>query len=487
MKSQPLFIILLLFFSSSIAVAQLPQPSIPLACNSANCTPPVSETCTGTSTIVTNFTNATLRSGSPTSLPAVYTFYNVATISGVQVNATVTINSQLNCNMAGANFAIDDDAATDQSGNSIASFFAPRITGSGTFGTTDRRGYVEFTLRFFIENGTAGQQYTGAPGDDYSTPPPSGISGLNYIHYDIDGSTQGTGGWFRETGVVQDVTGSTINGDVSTELSPYSYTDGSFNWKGFAGSVCERNGVSRCAQVAAAANYSAAQSFITVRMGYDYNYTTTTMGTPPTRQYGSRFGCFSFPQLTPLPVKLLNFSGYYKNSSAVLDWQAENQFNFSGYAIERSTNGTLFIPVVFKNNTADGLGKESYNYADDLSGISDEVFYYRLKMIDKDGRYSYSNIIAIRKVEKVTAITIMPNPVTATDFATVRLSASSNGLAAVRVVDISGRLVQAKQVRLVAGVNNITITDLAKLQPGAYFVHVSEGVKTDIVKFFITR
>jgi hypothetical protein len=109
------------------------------------------------------------------------------------------------------NSSIDDDGATDQSGNSIASFFAPRITPDNTLTTTDRRGYVQFTIRFFIGNGTAGEQW---PADYTTVPSLGGLLGLNYIHYDIDGSTVGTAGWFRETGVVQNVPGSVINGDV---------------------------------------------------------------------------------------------------------------------------------------------------------------------------------------------------------------------------------------------------------------------------------
>ncbi len=180
------------------AIAQPTQPNAPLACNSNNCTPPTSETCIGNSNVVTSFTGATLRSGSPTSLPALYTFYNIATVSGQQINATVTIDAASNVSMTGGNFSIDDDGATDQGGNSISSFFAPRITPSSNLTTTDQRGYVQFTIRFYLENGTAGQQYPA----DYATPPPGGgLSGLNYIHYDIDGSTVGTGGWFRETGV----------------------------------------------------------------------------------------------------------------------------------------------------------------------------------------------------------------------------------------------------------------------------------------------
>ncbi|MBL7732036.1 MAG: T9SS type A sorting domain-containing protein [Chitinophagaceae bacterium] len=484
MKKRVLYFGVMLLLGYAVT-AQPTQPAAPLACNANNCTQPVSETCTGASTVVTSFTNATLRSGSPTSLPAVYSFYNIATISGQQINATVTIDAASNCAMNGGNFSIDDDGATDQSGNSIASFFAPRITPSSNLTNSDLRGYVQFTIRFYVENGTAGQQYPG----DYTTPPPSGgLTGLNYIHYDIDGSTVGNNGWFRETGVVQNVVGSSINGDVSTELVSYTYTDGG-NWKGFAGSVCERTGVSRCSQVAAAASYSTPQTQITVRMGYDYNFTNSNFNSQPTRQYGSRFGCFAFPQQVPLPVKLISFNGLLKNNTAYLNWTAENQVDFANYILERSTDGTTFTTAGAVPRQGTGTGREQYQFADDLSVQSTEVFFYRLKMIDLDGRFSYSNTIMLRKDGvKNSGLFISPNPVDATGTATVRFAASRNGIADIAVTDMAGRIVLRQQSAVYNGTNSIGIQNLQRLQPGTYLLQVANGSeRPEVVRFTIAR
>lgn len=473
-------------FLSSALLAQPTQPPAPIACNSSNCTPPPSETCPpGGSTVVTNFTNATQRTGaSPGAIGSVYTFYNVATVSGQQINVTVTIDGQSNCDMTGAEFDIDDDAATDQGGNSIASFFAPRITPDATLTTSDRRGYVQFTMRFYVGNGTAGEQY---PGDYTTVPSGGGLLGLNYIHYDIDGSTVGTGGWFRETGLVQNVAGSAINGDVSTELVPYTYTDGP-NWKGFAGSVCERTGVSRCAQVTAAAAYSSAQTQITVRMGYDYNYTNSNFNSRPTRQYGSRFGCFSFPQQTPLPVKLINFTGTYKNNTALLNWAAENQVNFSSYEIERSSDGRTFERVGSVNRLGTGMERQTYQFNDDLSSSGSTVYYYRLRMVDIDAKYSYSNIILIRKDGlKTSGLNISPNPVASGGQVTARLEITRKSLVEISVLDMNGKVVLRQQNQVQEGINSIPVSNLNKLQPGLYTLRVNDGETTQSAKLSIIR
>lgn len=485
MKKYYLPLVTALLFSYQFIAAQPTQPGAPIACNDNNCTPPVSETCTGSSTVITSFTGGNLRSGSPTSLPAVYSFYNIATITGQKINATITIDAQSNCAMTGSNFSIDDDAATDQAGNSIASFFAPRITPSANLTTSDLRGYVQFTIRFYLENGTAGEQYPS----DYATPPPAGgLSGLNYIHYDIDGSTVGgSGGWFRETGVVQNVAGSSINADASTELVSYTYTDGG-SWKGFAGSVCERTGVSRCSQVTVAAAYATPQTQITFRMGYDYNYSGTNFNSQPTRQFGSRFGCFNFPQQTPLPVKLISFGGTLKNNTAFLNWIADNQVDFSAYEIERSVTGTDFSSIGVKQRQGTGAERQQYQFTDDLAAVNSDVFFYRLKMIDMDGRFAYSNVIMIRKGGvKAGGLIVSPNPVAGNGMTTVRFEANTKGTVELRIIDLAGRVVLKQQNNVYEGTNSITMSNLNKLQPGMYLLQMSNGEATEVTKFTIAR
>jgi len=482
MKKYYLAVVMVFLILLNQVKAQPTQPTAPLPGNSSNCTPALSEICPGNSTVVTNFINATLRSGSPTSLPALYSYYNVASVNGQQVNALVTIDQQLNCDMSGSEFNIDDDAATDQSGNSIASFFGPRITPSTTLTNSDKRGYVQFTISFFLENGTAGEQY---PSDYITQPPFGGLSGLNYIHYDIDGSTVGSGGWFRETGVVQNISGSVINGNVPTELSSYTYTDGG-SWKGFAGSVYERTGVSRCAETAVAANYSSPQASITFRMGYDYKYNGTKFNSKPTRQYGSRFGCFSFPVQSTLPVRLLSFNAALRNNTVALKWETENEVKFSAYEVERSENGIDFTALSTINARGTGFEKQQYQYADNLAGSSSDVFYYRLRMIDLDGKFTYSNVIMIRKTgTKVSGLLLSPNPVTRNGSLTVRFESGTSKTVEIKVIDMSGRVVLKQYNSVQEGSNSVSVKEMSRLKTGTYVLQMNDGVSVENSKFTI--
>jgi Secretion system C-terminal sorting domain len=443
------------------AFLQPTQPAAPIACNAGACTPATSETCTGASTVVTSFTGATLRSGAGTgnAVGAVYSFYNIATISGQQINATITIDATSNVSMTGGNFSIDDDAATDQANNSIASFFAPRITADQNLTTTDRRGYVQFTIRFYIENGTALEQYPG----DYTTPPVGGLLGLNYLHYDIDGSTVGTNGWFRETGVVANVTGLSVNGDVSTELVQYNYTDG-LNWRGFAGSVCERTGVSRCAQVAAAASYATPQTSITVRMGYDYNRDNSNFSQQPTRQYGSRFGCFSFPQQVSLPVTLKSFTANRISTNVLLKWETASEQNNNGFAVEKNSNGTWEQIAYIPSQAANGNSSSelSYQYSDPNNSKS--ITQYRIRQVDMDNKFKYTETRSVKGIDQKGGVIIFPNP--SHDGKINIVFDEKNLVRDITVVDMSGRAV--KQIR--SATNNSIVID--NLTSGMYTVRI---------------
>ena len=482
MKKNYSILVSILLLASAAAKAQPSQPPAPpsFTCtNPAACTASPSEICSGNSTVVSNFQNATLRSGSANTVGAVYSFFNVATVTGQQINATITIDATSNVSMSGSDFNIDDDGATDQAGNSITSFFAPRVTPDQNLTTSDRRGYVQFTIRFFLNN-------PALPNNSYPSDFSSAqaLSGLNYIHYDIDGSTVGTGGWFRETGLIGNVAGSSINANVPTELSAYTYTDG-INWKGFAGSTCERTGVSRCAEVAAAANYTTAQNSVMIRMGYDYNYTGTSFNSQPTRQFGSRFGCFTFPQQGTLPVKLSGFNGVYHNQHTLLNWATESETNFDHFEIERSTDGTSYSSVaieVAKNS----VSKANYQVNDDLSSAIATVFYYRLKMVDKDGKFAYSQVVMIKKDSKtISGISINPNPVSG-GVATVRMTAASHGSVEIRIMDISGR-VMIKQIQNVYEGNNAITLNVQQLLPGIYTMQMADGNGAVAAKFSIVR
>lgn len=482
------FYTLLIILSATLAVkAQIPMPPAPAAGNSNNCTTtPNIDVCPPSSNIVVgSHTNGVYNRGNNSNhqgANAVWRYRNMGTVGTVTVNVEVTVDALSNAVLEN----IDDDAALDQAGVSIAKFFAPRIRPDQNLNGTNRRGYVQFTMRFY-KNSTGTNNGTDA---DFATS--VSLANLNYVHYDIDGSDAGNvnsgtaGSWFRETGTAKQVslTNPMVVANSVTELTSYNYTDAGSDWTGFAGSIYERSGVARCAQVASAFSYSGSQPSITFRMGYDYN-AGNNMG-QPTRQYGSRLGCFNFPALTTLPVDLISFSAIYNNYQALLKWTSANEVNFEKFIVERSNNGSEYTAIGEKR-AAGPNAKNNYEFADDLSATTGSVFYYRLKMLDTDGKFTYSPIVMVKKENKtINGITISPNPIV-NGVTTVRFTATRAASVEFKVVDFSGGTVLQQKNKISDGANSISINNLDKLHPGTYILQMINEGESSVIKFSVTR
>lgn len=111
-----------------------------------------------------------------------------------------------------------------------------------------------------------------------------------------------------------------------------------------------------------------------------------------------------FYDFTTLPVTLINFSATKKDRSVELKWTTTYEINMSHYEVERSTNARDFLPVQYL--TSLDQNRETKYIAEDtypVSGIS----YYRLKMVENDGRVKYSKIISMQ-FRTGNAITLYP-------------------------------------------------------------------------------
>lgn len=194
-----------------------------------------------------------------------------------------------------------------------------------------------------------------------------------------------------------------------------------------------------------------------------------------------------FPQQTALPVKLLSFSGRYQNHAVSLNWETEGEKYFSHFEIERSDNGNNYVSVAMKGAAGNANIRQSYQCRDDLSSINGNAFTYRLKMVDTDGKFKYSNVILIRKETTIIKqITINPNPVI-NGMATIRFSSLLAGSVDFSVVDLSGKTVLKQRNKVFEGNNSVSLDGIARLPEGAYILQILTGNELQSVKFTISR
>ena len=190
----------------------------------------------------------------------------------------------------------------------------------------------------------------------------------------------------------------------------------------------------------------------------------------PTSTQAIAFYDFGFSQI-PLPVTLISFEVSANECNAELSWRSEVETDFSHYIVERSTNGSLTFEYLTKVEAKQNAGIKSYNFEDIY--ITGKAFY-RLKMLNLDGTYSYSNIVAVETdcENEVSGIQLYPNPV-ASSFSTInmKLLSKSESVAWMVVTDNLGKELLKFPANLMEG-ENIMGIDISNLSPGSYFISV---------------
>lgn len=178
-----------------------------------------------------------------------------------------------------------------------------------------------------------------------------------------------------------------------------------------------------------------------------------------------------------LPVTIIDFTAQKNNDEILLKWYATYETSFKQYEIERSENGSTFDKV----GTVEGRNLASYAFTDkDLPGGN--IVYYRLKMLDIDGKFSYSKIVSVRLNGSFSNAFLYPNP--AVTNLTIKLQTPLTGHSELTVLDLSGRVLlqqKAAQGQLTIPVN------IQSLPPGRYFIKISNNEQFIRQSFIITR
>ena len=99
--------------------------------------------------------------------------------------------------------------------------------------------------------------------------------------------------------------------------------------------------------------------------------------------------------LMPVPVELTSFNATATSEGVLLNWTTATEINNHGFEIERSEDATEFYTVAFIQGAGTSTESREYVYTDNVEYEGGEIFYYRLKQVDLDGRVEYSDIVEV--------------------------------------------------------------------------------------------
>jgi hypothetical protein len=94
-----------------------------------------------------------------------------------------------------------------------------------------------------------------------------------------------------------------------------------------------------------------------------------------------------------LPLTLLSFTGIEKNGNVILNWKTGNEINSSYFGIEKSNNSLNFTEAGRVTAVAFSAAENNYQYQE--NNLTAGKYYYRLKIVDKDGRFTYSPVVSL--------------------------------------------------------------------------------------------
>ncbi|MBZ5857698.1 GEVED domain-containing protein [Flavihumibacter profundi] len=171
-----------------------------------------------------------------------------------------------------------------------------------------------------------------------------------------------------------------------------------------------------------------------------------------------------------LPLRLLSFHAARQDKNVLLDWLTTAESGVSHFEIERSTDGVKYL-VVGQVAAQNVPGDQLYRYTDLNAAAmgAGSTIYYRLKMVDISGKFTYSDIRRVA-LEGTASISIYPNPVHSTLL--VQMPVAPAGTLSLRLVDPQGRNIKTWNYSTAAGLLQL---DVQAVPEGIYYLEIRQG------------
>lgn len=164
------------------------------------------------------------------------------------------------------------------------------------------------------------------------------------------------------------------------------------------------------------------------------------------------------------PVEMTKFNASPTNEGILLNWQTVSEWQNEGFEIEHSMNGREWQLINFTKGSGSSFETHDYSYLhkNPLAGSN----FYRLKQMDYDGNFEYSNVISIDLANGGHQLTISPNPTSTGQF-TINFSDSNFESGELEIYDSVGRMVRTQNI----SINNTEI-QTEDLPKGIYLVNL---------------
>ena len=380
------------------------------------------------------FKNPTLKSGNDLKKGAIYLFKNVAN----GINATISIDDLVN----GASVKKIDD---NSGGLGYEDAFQPEVQIGGK-----GESYALFTIKFI----------------DAVTSGPETLKSVQATSLDIDGTA--TLKEFSEINMDGGVV--TYKGGTLEILLKNLPIIGTLFNKYRADNISgkEKDGIDTTAKGNMYTTTKSDINTFTIKYG-----ATSTSSSNSSRQFSLYMMGFQYPNQVALPLDLLSFTAFLNKTNVDLKWTTASEKNVSHFSIEKSFDGKNFSEAATVFAAGNTTQEISYNYSDKTAGTKSSIVYYRLRCIDNDGKFTFSETRIIRISEEATNAKAVayPNPFMNELRITLPQSLQSKE-AKIELFTSNGQLIKAKNIARTSQTETIATSELGR---GFYVISITSG------------
>jgi hypothetical protein len=169
-----------------------------------------------------------------------------------------------------------------------------------------------------------------------------------------------------------------------------------------------------------------------------------------------------------LPVELLDFDAYRYNDAVNIKWSTASEINNDYFVVERSGDGVKFDQLHVEDGAGNSRVIHDYQFTDakPMHGIS----YYRLRQVDFDGSFMYTDIRAVDFEGSSSQVVIFPNPSDGDISLSIKSFHAAQAL--ITIEDMNGRNVFSRNADVVKGMNEINL--MTTLADGVYILSVEQ-------------
>lgn len=180
------------------------------------------------------------------------------------------------------------------------------------------------------------------------------------------------------------------------------------------------------------------------------------------------FSAFGVGQLGfILPVRLTNLSAKEELGKIRIQWNVEAEVNVEGYTVEKSVDGIGYAAI----GSLNAIGSKQYNSMDNTPASNN---YYRIKVLNKNGSFEYSNVVRIKLGNKNAEIAVFPNPIKGNKLS-LQLNNLEKGKAEIKLFNNLGQQLFATAVNYEGGSQLQSIVLPANISKGMYRLVVTNS------------